>query len=173
MKSTIHPNESWYKVIKSSEGNRALHASVAFQPGEIITGFRISRLLPNPTRHSIQYNASKHMLIAPEFLRLTNHSCDPNITIHTRDLYVKAVRPIEPGDELVYFYPSTEWSMAEPFQCCCESPRCLIHIRGAAYLPMHVLAGYYLNDHIKALIGNQREISAPRPYRGPQVGTEP
>ena len=30
-----------------------------------------------------------------------------------------ALRPISEGDELTFFYPSTEWAMAEPFECGC------------------------------------------------------
>lgn len=27
---------------------------------------------------------------------------------------------LKEGDELTFFYPSTEWSMAQPFDCLCK-----------------------------------------------------
>jgi hypothetical protein len=40
-----------------------------------------------------------------------------------------APRAREPGDELRCFYPSTEWAMAEGFDCKCGAPECLGFIR--------------------------------------------
>lgn len=31
----------------------------------------------------------------------------------------RALRDIQPGDELSFFYPSTEWEMAQGFECKC------------------------------------------------------
>jgi hypothetical protein len=63
-----------------------------------------------------------------------NHSCDPSIfvelprgnmkewCIRTREKEVKK------GEALTFFYPSTEWDMAQGFDCSCGSPVCLAHL---------------------------------------------
>jgi hypothetical protein len=158
--SNILLKEDWVKVIESTDGSKALYSCAAFKPGDVLAGFDIAEILPEPTRHSIQYSATKHVLVNPDFLQFTNHSCDPNIAVHTKEKYIRAIRPIKPGDEIVYFYPSTEWSMAEPFTCFCQSPHCLTRIRGAAYLPFEILANYHLSDHIAKLLAKREKAAA-------------
>jgi hypothetical protein len=156
-------------IIESAEGSKTLCSLMAFEPGDVLSEFRISALLPGPTRHSVQCSTSGHMLMDPGFLQFMNHSCDPNVVLQTREMHIRAIRPVAPGDEIVYFYPSTEWAMAEPFRCSCKSPRCLIHIRGAAYLPPNVLAKYYFCDHIATLLAKRQEASTPKSSRMPLV----
>jgi hypothetical protein len=148
-------------VVRSADGKLSLHARVAFTPGELVTAFRVTAYVPGPTRHSVQLGVSMHALLEPELLRLTNHSCDPNVVLDTRALQVRAVRRIEPGAEVTCFYPSTEWSMAEPFSCCCEAPECLLTIAGAAYLPAEVMERYELADHIWVLLEQRGRIASP------------
>ena len=59
-------------------------------------------------------------------------------------------RPLTAGDELTFFYPSTEWDMAQPFTCSCGAPdgRCKGWIAGASRLGKEKLQGYWLNEHI-------------------------
>jgi hypothetical protein len=147
MSSEIVFEDSHFTVIRDG-GSDALHARVAFTPGDVLTAFRVAALVPEPTRYSIQLAASEHALVEPECLRFMNHSCDPNVALDTGEMHIRAIRPIEPGDLITYFYPSTEWSMAEPFRCWCGSARCLGEIAGAAELPPEVLAGYDLAEHI-------------------------
>lgn len=150
-----------FEVDRRADGSRALRALVDFEAGEILVPFRITELLAEPVRHSIQVGISAHALVAPEFLRFTNHSCDPNVVVDTAASCIRAIRRIESGDEITYFYPSTEWSMAEPFACACDAARCLLTIAGAAYLPGEVLDGYELAAHIRRLLADRRGESVP------------
>lgn len=85
-----------------------------------------------------------------------------------------ALRDIKAGDVLEFFYPSTEWNMAQPFDCSCgakvclkrtfmllSNPRswqsCLQRISGAKYIPADTLAKYTVNDHIKRLKAQQAQ----------------
>ncbi|KAB8242433.1 hypothetical protein BDV35DRAFT_366204 [Aspergillus flavus] len=45
-------------------------------------------------------------------------------------------RPLTVGDELTFFYPSTEWTMVQPFQCGCGAGlrRCLGRVAGASQI---------------------------------------
>lgn len=145
-----------FRIIIAADGSRALHASRALAPGDLLGTFSIAALVPRPTRYSIQLGAFEHALVEPEAFRLINHSCVPNLLLDARGLALRAVRPIEPGHELTYFYPSTEWRMAEPFACHCGEPRCLGWIAGAAHLPVASLRRYDLADHISLLLEQRR-----------------
>jgi hypothetical protein len=56
---------------------------------------------------------------------------------------------LEPGDEFTFFYPSTEWEMAQPFICNCGSEACLQLINGASHLSVETLSKYKLTDFIR------------------------
>lgn len=47
---------------------------------------------------------------------------------------VEALQDVAPGAELTFFYPSTEWDMETPFDCCCGAAGCLGRIAGAKHL---------------------------------------
>lgn len=160
MTARVLKTDRRFTVSRAADGCKALHALVPFEAGDVMLHFRPALLLDRPDRHSIQIDATRHALVEPEFLRFTNHSCNPNIVVDTARLEVRALRRISPGDELTYFYPSTEWSMAEPFACACDSPGCLLTIAGAEYLSADAAAGYELGAHIRWLL-ERRSVSAP------------
>ena len=51
-----------------------------------------------------------------------------------------------------FFYPSTEWHMAQPFTCLCGTPSCRGTIAGARDMPASQLEGLWINAHIRELI---------------------
>ena len=61
---------------------------------------------------------------------------------------LKTLRAIKVGEELNFFYPSTEWKMTEAFDCLCGSSECLGQIQGAAYLTYDNLTKYRLSKYI-------------------------
>lgn len=147
------------------DGGKAVRASVGFAPGSVVTSYGIGAIVPAPERYSIQIGASRHILPDPDFLRFLNHSCVPNVFVDTADMSVRAITRIEPGDSLDYFYPSTEWSMNEPFACECGARDCLGIIRGAAWLAAGDLARYRLSDHVAKLVrardARRRRVAKP------------
>lgn len=56
------------------------------------------------------------------------------------------------GDELTFFYPSTEWHMAQPFECLCKTEECVGWVRGARDMDPQVLGKYWMNGHIEGLL---------------------
>ncbi|AQT74963.1 MULTISPECIES: SET domain-containing protein-lysine N-methyltransferase [Streptomyces] len=88
-------------------------------------------------------------------VRHLNHSCDPNTRVDTVRLQVVALRPIAAGEELTFFYPSTEWEMVGPFACLCGADRCIGTVSGARDLPPAVLERYALNPHIADLLAGR------------------
>ena len=51
-----------------------------------------------------------------------------------------------------FFYPSTEWDMAQPFDCLCGSETCRGRISGAGDMTAKQLSGLFLNKHIHELL---------------------
>jgi hypothetical protein len=135
------------------EGHRALFSRKNFQIGEAIQPFGASQTLAQPDRYTVQAAAAnRHIILSPEFLLYLNHHCRPNCFFDLRSMQLRAVAPIHPGDELTFFYPSTEWAMSEAFECHCASAHCHGRIQGAAYLPDETLKSYDLAEHIKDLL---------------------
>lgn len=131
---------------------RSLHAVKAFKTGDILCPFFAKESLTQPTYLTIQINSNLHITLQPEFLQYINHSCSPNVFFDTTNSELIAIAKIEAGDELTFFYPSTEWEMAQPFSCFCNAANCLHNIQGAAQLDEKILQEYRLTDFIKKQI---------------------
>ena len=129
---------------------RSFRASARVAKGEAVCTFGEQESQRLPTRYTIQRGESDHILLTPRALQFTNHSCDPNVAFDFERGRVVAVTAIELGDEITYFYPSTEWEIAEPFACRCGSTACLEMIRGARFTPPEVLARYRCSSFINA-----------------------
>nr|POE81221.1 hypothetical protein CFP56_78529 [Quercus suber] len=71
--------------------------------------------------------------------------------MHRLEVRVVDGRPLRKGEDVTFFYPSSEWDMQQPFQCNCGSSKCVGEIKGAKYLSKDVLDRYWLNPHIEEL----------------------
>jgi hypothetical protein len=136
-------------------GHHSCYSIVSFQPGDIVCDFGASAIVQTPSYFTVQIGVNEHIFLQPSFLQYINHSCSPNIFFDTTSFKVICLRPVNPGDELCYFYPSTEWEMAEPFQCVCGSDNCLGYIGGASYLSKETLASYRFTDFINERLKNK------------------
>jgi len=114
----------------------------------VLSEFGYEDKLLSPTRFSVQINETEHIILKPAYLKYINHSCNPNVFFDTTKMELITLRPISAGEELSFFYPSTEWSMTEVFTCACGSEHCLKSIQGAAYLSYDNLAKYRLSQYI-------------------------
>lgn len=129
-------------------GEHSLHAAQSFTPNQVITAFSAATLLTHPTYLTVQTDIHQHITLNPSFLQYVNHSCAPNVFFDTTRMEFIALENIQVGDELVFFYPSTEWSMQQPFSCRCGNRNCLKTIKGAAHLPITRLKKYRLSDFV-------------------------
>lgn len=96
-----------------------------------------------PTRYTIQLNQNEHLNF-PDIGKTNddldycwqylNHSCEPNGYMNTAELTFRALRDIEPGEEITFNYLTTESDMAVPFNCCCGSAICFGLIQGRNFL---------------------------------------
>ncbi len=119
--------------------------------GELIHPISHYRLVDRPTYQTIQVGRDRH-IEELGVLAYLNHSCRPNTHVDTTALTVTALRDIAAGEELSFFYPSTEWEMDRPFVCLCGAPQCIRLVAGAKYLSIDTLGRYPINRHIRAFI---------------------
>jgi hypothetical protein len=141
-------------------GEYSLHANQSFRPNQVITLFKAGAILSKPTYLTVQTGTSTHITLSPTFLQYANHSCAPNTFFDTALFEFIALKKIEPGDELTFFYPSTEWNMQQPFSCHCQQKGCLGSINGAAHLPPSVLGRYRLTQFIAEQVSQQSSLTA-------------
>ncbi|MEY4581759.1 MAG: hypothetical protein RL701_6462 [Pseudomonadota bacterium] len=144
-------NVADYELTENAVG-LGVFAKRAFDAHEVFCQMQFGPTRSEPWRHSIQIAFDLHAEPLPEYLRYLNHSCDPNLFVDVHAERVVTLRPIALGEELTFFYPSTEWHMQDPFPCSCGASDCLQEIRGAALLPAGVLQRYRLSPVIVALI---------------------
>src|SRR5688500_15355516 len=133
-------------------GQQTLFALRSFEEAELISTFGAAFVSSKPSYLTVQVGNRKHIALHPYFLQHINHGCNPNCFFDTTLMQVTALRPIAEGEEFTFFYPSTEWNMASPFQCYCNQPGCLGFINGAAHIPEEILKRYKLSDFIKRKI---------------------
>ncbi len=129
--------------------HHSLHSTSNFVTGDVITPFQAAAFLKEPSRFTVQLANDMHIILSPEFLQYINHSCLPNTFFDTDRLLIVALTNIEPGDEYTFFYPSTEWDMAEAFDCHCGSAGCMHSIQGAKYLSPNNFKKFKFNQHIR------------------------
>lgn len=138
-------------VLGSSAYGAHLIATQPIATGQLVHQISNYRLTSQPTYRSIQIGVDTH-IDELGIIAYLNHSCQPNTVINTTTLTVYASRPIAVGEELTFFYPSTEWAMDRPFICLCGAPQCLRLVAGARYLSVDTLSRHFVNRHIRDLI---------------------
>jgi hypothetical protein len=124
-----------------------LVARVTLRKGTIIASFQGAEVVASPSWTSLQIGDGQHLEDIGT-IRYVNHSCSPNLYFDAGSLEVEVLRDVEAGEELTLFYPSSEWEMSRPFECCCGSDACLGLISGAKNIGQDVLAGRRINRHI-------------------------
>ncbi|MCL5995035.1 MAG: SET domain-containing protein-lysine N-methyltransferase [Chloroflexi bacterium] len=121
-----------------------------YHQGELICTITGHHIVSQATYQTVQISANLH-IEELGVLAYLNHSCQPNTIIDTTALTITAARDIVAGEELTFFYPSTEWEMDRPFICLCGAPQCVRLVAGAKYLSIDTLARYFINQHIRDL----------------------
>jgi len=146
-----------FEIVQNSYG-LGLVARRAWRAWEVITPLRFGPATAVPARWTVQCGPNQHAEPLPFQLRYVNHSCAPSVQFDLEGGVLRAIRDIEPGDELHYFYPSTEWAMADTFDCQCGAVDCLGRIGGASELPVEALQPHLLSPYIReALRGGSGE----------------
>ncbi len=131
---------------------KAFFAMQNFSAGSVICPFSAAAILKEPTYLTVQIGEDEHIHLRPEYLQYINHSCEPNVLFNTDTMQLECLKDIEAGDELCFFYPATEWDMAQPFECLCGTASCIKQVQGAKYLSKGILPNYKLTAFIQSML---------------------
>ena len=142
--------------IRATASGLGVVARRRWATGAVVTELSWGPVQHEPSRSTIQCGEHLHSEPFPPELRYLNHSCDPNVALDIDAQVARAVRDIAPGDEVTYFYPSTEWQMAEPFVCGCGAAECLGEVTGAAHLRPEVLERYHPSTAVRGALDRRR-----------------
>jgi hypothetical protein len=148
---------------RTRAGDTGLFAARAFAVGETIGDLPCTAEHAAPTRYTVQVGRARHIEVGP--FAFLNHDCSPSVRIDTGRMLVVAACAVAAGEELTFFYPSTEWEMACPFACRCGAPDCIRLVAGARFLPASVVERHIASSHIRALLAERNAVSADRSAR--------
>ncbi len=137
-------------IVKSENKFKSLVTKQTYKKGDAICDMPSENISDKPNRFTVQIARDRHTHVGK--LAALNHSCDPNVMLDTHRMMVIARRDIEKGEELSFFYPSTEWEMNAPFICLCGSSSCIHVVAGARFLPLSTLENHFLNKHIREMM---------------------
>jgi len=137
-------------AIKTENKFRSLVSKQDYKKGEVICSMPSENIMDKPNRYTVQIGRNVHTHVGK--LAALNHSCDPNVILDTEKMVMVARRDIAKGEELSFFYPSTEWEMNAPFICLCGAASCIHVVAGARFLPLSTLEHHYLNPHIREMM---------------------
>ena len=141
--------------IDPTKNHRSLFSRREFSANEIISDFGSRRTYSKPSYLTIQISDSKHIELLPDYLECINHSCDPNCFFDTAKRQLISLKHIMEGEELTFFYPSTEWDMDRAFQCNCGNDNCIGLIQGAKYLPEPIVKNYQFTRFIEQKLASK------------------
>lgn len=135
-----------------------LVSQVDLGPGAVFAKIEGSKQASGRNYTTVQISEDKDIDLNSDLV-FCNHSCDPNVVFDVSKFEVRVAddKSIRPGDDITFFYPSTEWNMDQPFQCTCGTERCLGTVSGARYLDDSVLGRYWLNEHIEGLLAKRKD----------------
>ncbi len=137
---------------------KALHSLKKYKAGDVITTFNAGETTKEATYLTVQVGIKKHITLEPTFLQYINHSCTPTVFFNTTTFELVALKDLRIGEEFTFFYPSTEWQMAQPFTCNCKQVQCLKIIRGAYYLTPQILQQYKLTNFIQQQLAKKLNV---------------
>ncbi|MCG8326826.1 MAG: SET domain-containing protein-lysine N-methyltransferase [Chitinophagales bacterium] len=129
-------------------GFKSLFAAHNFEADVKLSTFDFEKVLDSPDMHSVQLDENKHIILQPIYLKYINHSCNPNVFFDLNKKEIRTLKQIKSGEEIVFFYPSTEWKMTEPFDCACGSDNCLNRIEGACNLSLSTFPEHRFSDFV-------------------------
>jgi cyanophycin synthetase len=112
---------------------------------------------PRRSRHSMQVDVNTHIL--PDgVMVLVNHSCEPNcgvqIRLATREIEVRALRPIVAGEEITLDYNTFEYELDHGGgQCTCGAVKCRGRVPGFKHVAAEVKARYgeYIAEYLRII----------------------
>lgn len=158
-----HENINGTPLIKDTPGKgRGLFASRDVPKGTLVMSSIPLSLNSQRGSHTIQVDWKTHLRMDLPAV-LVNHSCAANLGITDQRNAVGydfwTLRDIREGEELTWDYETSEWELAEPFECACGSPLCRGRLRGFKHAGSLVRKRYgdaYIAGYLKKGVPHDR-----------------
>ena len=153
----VNPDLDRLMVVKTAEGNfSSWSESLVNLPAGSLFARLTGLTSGGPAQYSsVQAGRNLHVELNSNLLYI-NHSCAPSLEFDMERMEVRVARDrdLKKGDLLTFFYPSTEWSMAQPFDCWCGAGdgKCLGRVEGAENIAPKKLRQFYINRHIEQML---------------------
>ncbi|KAI0484259.1 hypothetical protein GGR56DRAFT_679687 [Xylariaceae sp. FL0804] len=120
-----------------------------------------------PTYATVQRGRDRHLHLNSDLVYI-NHSCEPSLIFDMSSLNILAgPNGLQAGEELTFFYPSTEWSMDQPFDCLCGHATCRGRIAGARDMSPAGLEGMWLNAHVREMLEERQQQQEQQEQKDP------
>jgi hypothetical protein len=128
-------NRKSVKTSWTSAGDQlGRYATTDIRKDEIIIDLKlVIKRVKSPSVYTLQLAEGYYYRSSAGPLAM-NHSCNPNGYICFDDLTYRALHDIAAGEELTFHYCTTEYELANPFNCLCGSTDCLGRVRGFKFL---------------------------------------
>ncbi|TLD07947.1 hypothetical protein PspLS_12170 [Pyricularia sp. CBS 133598] len=153
----VNPDLDRLMVVKTAGGSfRSWAESLVDLPAGAMFG-RITGVtaVSPPSYSTTQAGRDLHVELNSK-IHFVNHSCAPSLEwdMERMEMRVNRDRPLKKGDMLSFFYPSTEWILAQPFDCWCGAgeDKCFGRIEGAGKMDPARLKEYWLNGYIEEML---------------------
>lgn len=138
----------------------SITSKVALPAGSLFAP--ITTATPTDTKRwsSVQTGRATHIELNSALLYM-NHSCGPSLEVDTGKMEIRVARDRElrVGDDLTFFYPSSEWEFSRPFECLCGAGEgvCVGTVQGAKVFEKERLERWFVNEHIWELVRERDE----------------
>lgn len=126
-----------FTAVDYVDGHYRLVATRDFGIADHILRLR-GEIVDCPSKYSVQIGPDQHIEVPAEVQvaqrldryrwRFLNHSCEPNAKFENRKLV--AIREIKAAEQITFDYNTTEYNLATPFECHCETDSCCGVVRG-------------------------------------------
>ena len=137
----VLPGDKYGKIF-----GKTIISNTSIPSGTLIYEIKDYEIKDTPNYQTIQIGKNLHLQDSGA-ISFMNHSCNPNCIIDTKLLGVYAIKNIIKGDELTFFYPSTEWILSQPFKCNCNYDNCIGYVDGLHSLDISEISKrYYINN---------------------------
>jgi len=136
----------------------SINSRVSLPAGSLFTP--ITTATPADTKRwsTVQTARNTHIELNSALLYM-NHSCAPSLEVDVKEMVVRVSRErdLKAGDDLTFFYPTSEWEFDAPFECLCAEKGCLGQVRGARFIEGGDAKRWWFNEHILEMMKERDE----------------
>ena len=129
-KKILDHDNKYCTVCDTEKDNNFLVARENIPIGTTVIDLSTVPLVLVNNRYNLTYTETKFYNLDNHIGKYLNHSCDPNTALDKSTHKMNSLREIKANEPITFDYNDTEYDMASPFYCNCESEKCKVYIIG-------------------------------------------